>query len=196
MRKPKCLANSLLLFAIWLVLAILPSCNVNVKKDEKGEDKKVDIETPIGSIHVNKEPDVREIGLPIYPGARPLEKEAQGEQKSAGVNISSSLFGVKVVAQEYESDAPPDKLLAFYSNQLKKYGKVLECQTSWHGHNTPVKGDSKDSNELSCDGRGGDTTELKAGTKENEHIVAVEKQGNKSKFALVLIQVRGKEGMI
>ena len=79
-------------------LLVLPACSINVKKDKAGEDKKVDIETPLGGIHVSKNADVRDTGLPVYPGARVKEKEASGEEKSANVNISSGLFGLKVVA--------------------------------------------------------------------------------------------------
>ena len=51
----------------------LPGCSVNVKKDSEGKEKKVDIETPMGGLHVTKDADVRDIGLPVYPGARRKE---------------------------------------------------------------------------------------------------------------------------
>jgi len=38
--------------------------------------------------------------------------------------------------------------------------------------------------------------ELKVGTEDNQHIVAVEPQGKGSSFALVYVQTHGKEGMI
>ena len=33
-------------------LLALPGCNVNVKKDSEGKEKNVDIETPMGELHV------------------------------------------------------------------------------------------------------------------------------------------------
>src|SRR5712691_6017152 len=121
-------ANFLHGFALAVIaLVLLPACSINVKKNEDGEDKKVDIETPLGGIHVSKDADVRDVGLPVYPGARVKEKEVSGEEKSANVNLSALGFGLKVVAVEYESDDPPAKLIAYYKDQLKKYGSVLEC---------------------------------------------------------------------
>ena len=51
-----------------------------------------------------------------------------GNDKSANVNISSFGFQLKVVALEYESDDTPDKLIAYYRDQLKKYGNVPEVE--------------------------------------------------------------------
>ena len=42
--------------------------------------------------------------LPVYPGARPKEKDEDGDEKSANVDISTSAFGLKVVAIEYETN--------------------------------------------------------------------------------------------
>lgn len=187
--------GSLVLVASMALL--LPACSVNVKKNEDETDKKVDIETPIGGIHVSKEADVKDIGIAVYPGARLLQKEENGEEKSANVSISTGFFGLKVVAQEFESEESPEKLISYYTKELGKYGKVLQCHNSWHGKDVNVDiGDKKDSNELTCDNNSGNTTELKVGTKNNQHIVAVEPRGKGSKFALVAVQVHGKDETI
>ena len=175
---------------IAIALVLLPACSINVKKNEDGEDKKVDIETPVGGIHVSKDADVRDVGLAVYPGARKKQKDSSGDEKSANVNISGPGFGVKVVAVEYLSDDSPDKLIAYYRDQLKKYGSVLECHTSKHGGDVEVNKmshqDKKESRKLTCDNDdSGKTVELKVGTEDNQHIVAVEPQGKGSSFALV-----------
>ena len=195
-------ANFLHGFALAVIaLVLLPACSINVKKNEDGEDKKVDIETPVGGIHVSKDADVRDVGLAVYPGARKKQKDSSGDEKSANVNISGPGFGVKVVAVEYLSDDSPDKLIAYYRDQLKKYGSVLECHTSKHGGDVGVNKmshqDKKESRKLTCDNDdSGKTVELKVGTEDNQHIVAVEPQGKGSSFALVYVQTHGKEGMI
>jgi hypothetical protein len=199
MRIPRLLdINSRLALAPALAaLLILPGCSVNVRKDKGGEEKKVDIETPLGKIHVSEDADVRDVGLPVYPGARVKEKEASGEEKSANVNLSALGFGLKVVAIEYESDDPPAKLIAYYKDQLKKYGSVLECHTSGHGSDMSVhsgKRDSHESKELKCEGdNSGKNVELKVGTEDNEHIVSIEPRGKGVAFALVYVQTRGKD---
>ncbi|PYX77060.1 MAG: hypothetical protein DMG72_03100 [Acidobacteria bacterium] len=195
-------ANFLHGFALAVIaLVLLPACSINVKKNEDGEDKKVDIETPVGGIHVSKDADVRDVGLAVYPGARKKQKDSSGDEKSANVNISGPGFGVKVVAVEYLSDDSPDKLIAYYRDQLKEYGSVLECHTSKHGSDVEVNKmshpDRKESKKLTCDNDdSGKTVELKVGTEDNQHIVAVEPQGKGSSFALVYVQTHGKEGMI
>jgi len=203
MHKPKHpVANFLHGFALAVIaLVLLPACSINVKKNEDGEDKKVDVETPVGGIHVSKDADVRDVGLAVYPGARKKQNLSGGDEKSANVNISGPGFGVKVVAVEYLSDDSPDKLVAYYRDQLKKYGSVLECHTSKHGGDVEVNKmshqDRKESRKLTCDNDdSGKTVELKVGTEDNQHIVAVEPQGKGSSFALVYVQTHGKEGMI
>ena len=172
---------------------LLAACSVNVKKDSTGEDKYVDINTPFGGIHVNNDADVRDTGLPVYPGAKQKPKGDSADEKSANVDISTSGFGVKVVAVQYESDDAPTKLLAYYKDSLKKYGKVLECHTSSGDYNYH----GGDSEELKCEGdNSGKKVELKAGTRSNQHIVSIEPQGKGSQFALVYVRTRGKEGTI
>lgn len=201
-RRPE--NNSRLAMALAVtVLLTLPACSVNVKQAEGGEEKKVDIETPVGGIHVSKGADVRDTGLPVYPGARQKESSKQGEEKSANVNINGPGFGLKVVAIEYVSDDAPEKLLAYYREQLKKYGSVLECHTSKHNSMDDVEfhvgidddeKDSKNSKELSCgSNNSGNNIELKVGTRDNQHIVAIQPQdGAKgTDFALVYVQTRG-----
>ena len=178
-------------------LMVLSACSVNVKKEANGQDKQVDINTPVGGVHVSKQADVSDVGLAVYPGSRLKEKDSDGSDKSANVNISGFGFGLKVVALEYESDDAPAKVLAFYKDQLKKYGNVLECHTSHlnldmkRGHRS-----GSDSNELTCEGDHGSNIELKAGRENDQHIVAIEPQGKGSSFSLVYVRTHGKDAEI
>ncbi len=178
-----------------LAIVFLLGCSVNVKKEANGEDKQVDINTPVGGIHVSKGIDPVEVGLAVYPGARLKEKNAGGDSKSANVNISGFGYGVRVVALEYESDDSPSKLIAFYKDQLKKYGDVLVCHTTHLDVDTDIKESDHGSHELTCEGSGSNI-ELKVGTKENQHIVAVEPEGKGSSFSLVYVRTHGKEADI
>jgi hypothetical protein len=198
---PKVLDNKAkLLIAVWFTVWLsLLACKVDVHDNKDGGDDKVDIETPLGGIHVNEEANVRDTGLTVYPGARQKEKVKDGDSKSANVNISSSMFGVKVVALEYESDDPPEKVLAFYQDQLKKFGHVIQCHTSKHGGDFSISaGDhGNSSEEVRCKGTdGGSVVELKVGTEGNQHMVSVEPEGKGADFALVYVLTRGKEGTI
>ena len=179
-------------FAAVLLLA---SCSVNVQKEKNGQDKQVDIRTPLGGIHVNKDVNPEEVGISVYPGAT-LKEKNDGQDKSANVNISGFGYGLKVVALEYESKDAPSKIIAFYQDQLKRYGDVLVCHTVSMNVNAGFKKSDEDSHSLRCEGDSGRDVELKVGTQENQHIVAVEPTESGSKFSLVYVRTHGKEAEI
>jgi len=190
-------ARGVSLAAVVLTVVLLSRCSVNVKKESNGQDKQVDIKTPMGGIHVSKDADVADTGLSVYPGARLKLEDSGDSDKRANVNISGFGYGLKVVALQYESDDAPAKVVAYYKDQLKKYGNVVECPTLGHFHlNMKYSDKSGDSHSLTCDSVGGTNIELKAGTDENQHIVAVESEGKGSSFSLVYVRTHGKEADI
>jgi hypothetical protein len=177
----------LLAAAVCLVLA---GCTISTHKEngKNGEDKDVDIRTPLGSLSVRKgSADAKETGLAVYPGAQP-RADSDDNDSSANVNISSSLFGLKVVALKFSSSDSPEKVLAFYRKEMGRYGKVLECAG---GFNMAFHHHDKDA-EVTCDGHSGSDheykEELKVGTENNQRIVAVKPSGKGSEFALVYVR--------
>lgn len=198
MLMPKVLDNkSKLLIAIAFVLWLtFLACSVSVKDHNNNGSDKVDIDTPVGSFHVNEQADARDTGLAVYPGARQKPKKKDGDSNSANVNISSSFFGVKVVAIEFESDDPPEKVLAFYQDQLKKYGNVIQCHTHKQVGDMTVEAGKNESVPVKCEDNSGNVVELKVGTESNQHLVSVEPEGKGSDFSLVFVQTRGKESTI
>jgi hypothetical protein len=182
-------------------VAVLPACSVNVKKEKNGDEKQVDINTPMGGIHVGKNVDPADVGIQVYPGAHLKEQESNGSSKSANVNISGFGFALRVVALDYQSDDSPAKIVAFYKDQLKQYGSVLECHTSRHlqvNSNMRVKDQDNRSHDLSCEANdaNGNNIELKVGTRENQHIVAIEPEAGGSSFSLVFVRTHGKDADI
>jgi hypothetical protein len=177
-----------LALAVIAVAALLAATACTVNKQGKGNEENVQIRTPVGGINVNTDVNAQDVGLAVYPGAK-LNPKPKGEHSSANVNISSSLFGVKVVALDYVSDDPPAKLIDFYKKEMGKYGNVLECKNGIHEHD----------DELKCEDKphpGDDKMELAVGTKERQHIVSVKPNGSGSQFALVYVQTHGKEGQL
>lgn len=171
---------------------VFAACSVSVKKDKEGDDdKNVDIKTPFTDIHVEKEADARDVGLPIYPGAR-LKPKSGNDNSSANVNLSAFGYALRVVVLKYQSDDDPEKITKFYQNELKKYGGVLECHTSHHGdYNANINHDS--SAKLTCEGDNkGNVIELKTGNKGNQHVVSIEPQGKGTDFTLVYVHTRDK----
>ena len=183
--------------AISLALAVGVAAPV-LSQDSGSKDKSLDVRSSVGDLHVGKDADAKKAGLPLYPGAR-LRSNGE-DQSQANLSILTESFGMKLVVANYVSDDSPGKLLGFYRDKLKKYGKVLECHSAKLG-DVSAHDDDKDSSksqELKCDENSGPVTELKVGTEDNQHIVAVEPgEGNKgSKFALIYVHTRGQQGDI
>jgi hypothetical protein len=167
---------------------LLAGCSIHTSKSSDNKDKDVDIRSPFGSISVHQGGvDAKDIGLPVYPGARPRTgHDDDGDSDNANVNISSSLFGVKVVVQKFESDDSPDKVLDFYQKPMGKYGKVIQCSGGYH---RSFHHHDKDE-PVSCDDSGGSEKQLKVGTENDQHVVAVKPQGKGSEFTLVYVRAR------
>jgi hypothetical protein len=183
-----------------LVLAVIASLPA-IAQDSSSHDKNLDIQSSMGDLHVGKDADARKTGLPLYPGARLTSDKENSDSDQANLSLLTDAFGMKLVVAKYQSDDSPAKVTDFYRDKLKKYGKVLECHTQKHGGDVEIDNDDKDSKStkaLKCDGNSGPVTELKVGTEDNQHIVAVEpREGGKgSTFALVYVHTRGKRGEI
>jgi hypothetical protein len=181
-----------------LALAVVVSLPVFAQQSDS-RDKPFDVRSSIGDMHVGKDADAEKQGLPLYPGASP-KQEKDNDPLNFGILTES--FGMKLMVAKYESDDSPAKIIDFYRGKLKKFGKVLECHSQKHGgdvevHDNQDAKDSKDK-ELKCDENSGPVVELKVGTDDNQHMVAVEPRdtGKGSSFALVYVYTRGKRGEI
>jgi hypothetical protein len=135
-----------------------------------------------------KQATSKEVGLPVYPGAK-LHKDEKDDSASVHMGIWGSTFGFKLAVMKMESNDAPEKIAEFYKKALSKYGAVLNCSDG------SQKNDGKDSNKLQCDDdkpeKGGMV--FKAGTKEKQHVVAVQANGQGSLFQLVYVEARSDE---
>ena len=165
-----------------LVALTLPlgACSVDVDQTPSGEHSTVDIRTPAGSLSVNTDVDVREAGLPPYPGARLVRRGDDVE--SANVNIATPWFGLKVIAAEFEADDEPGQVLEFYRKALQAYGPVTECrgEVDFRG-DKPVCKENASADEI----------QLVTGTEEHQRVVVVKSRGRGSEFALVQVETQG-----
>jgi hypothetical protein len=103
------------------------------------------------------------------------------------------------VVAKYETDDPPAKVLDFYRDKMRKYGKVLECRGNDDTKDVHTGDDDDASKPLKCDGDNkGPVRELKVGTEGNAHIMAIENpdSGKGTTFAIVYLHRRGKSGDI
>jgi hypothetical protein len=184
------------------VLLALSSIS-SLAQNSDSQDKKFDVQSSVGDLHLGEDADARKAGLPLYPGARlKTGDDKDGDSNRANLSLFTDAFGIKLVVAKYDSDDAPAKVIDFYRDKLKRYGKVLECHTQKDGGDVDVHDDDKDSGKnkpLKCEGNNtGPVTELKAGTDDDQHVVAVlpGDAGKGSAFALVYVHARGKKGEI
>ncbi|HWO29208.1 MAG TPA: hypothetical protein VNO32_10465 [Candidatus Acidoferrum sp.] len=189
------------IFAVVFGIAIaMPSFAAQPQKPDgaQDKDKNFDVRSSAGDLHLGSDADARKAGLPLYPGARLRHDEENSD--AVNVGVLTEAFGLKLVVAKYDSDDAPDKVISYYRERLKKYGKVVECHTREHGGDSHADfDDDKHSKELKCEGDNtGPVTELKVGTEDNQHVVAIEPRDGKSgsTFALVYVHTRGKQGDI
>ena len=159
-----------------------------VAAQDTDKDKNLDVRSPIGDLHVGKDADAQKAGLPRYPGARPQRKD-NDDGDAVNLALVTESLGMKLIVAKYETNDPQEKVLAFYREKMKKYGKVLEC------HSTDDKSgfhSDEDKNEgsqpVKCEGdNSGPVRELKVGTEDNQRIVAIEdpKSGKETSFVIV-----------
>lgn len=182
--------------AFTVTLAIASGVSA-VAQDSHSQNQNLDIRSSVGDMHIGADADAKKVGVPLYPGA--LLKSDDHDSDRANLSVLTDAFGMKLVVANYVSSDDPSKIVAFYRDKLKKYGKVLECHSSKHGGDISVQDDKKSDNKpLKCDDNSGPVTQLKVGTENNQHIVAVERgeENRGSTFALVYVHTRGKMGDI
>jgi hypothetical protein len=187
----------LIIAAAFGISMAIPGCAAQAQKSDSSTDDHFDVSSSVGDLHLGKDANAQKAGLPLYPGAHP-KQEKDNDPLNFGILTES--FGFKIVVAKYESDDAPSKVIDFYRDRLKKYGKVLECHTSEHGGDAHADfDDDKHSKQLKCEGDNtGPVTELKVGTEDNQRVVAIEPRDSRSgsTFAVVYVYARGKQGDI
>ena len=173
--------------------ALMSGCRI--ESDKRNGNDNVKIATPFGGMTVKTNDDAVEgLGLPVYPGAQLVKKDKNNG--AADVNMSFGSFQLRVKAASYRTQDNPDEVTAFYRKALGRYGDVIECQKD-----KPVGNPTRTAEGLSCDNEKDNRVyvnddesgklELKAGSKQHQHIVAIDPEGNGTKFGLVSLDLPG-----
>src|SRR5664279_3354186 len=98
----------------------MAGCRVHVDKDANGVEKRVQVDTPFGGVHVNTDQTTAsDLGLPVYPGAQ-LTK-GKDDHKSADVHLGFGEWQLRVRAVSYETRDSRDQVEAFYKKALGRY---------------------------------------------------------------------------
>jgi hypothetical protein len=135
----------------------------------------------------SKQATSKEVGLPVYPGAK-AHKDEKDDSPSIQMGLWGSTFGFKLAVMKMESNDAPERIAEFYKKALAKYGTVLNCSDPSNKAGAKDKGGS--SNKVECDDdkpeKGG--LVFKAGTKEKQHVVGIQPNGQGSLFQLVYVE--------
>lgn len=172
---------------------LLAGCHVSAHQN--GNHDNVDIGTPFGSMQVktNDSNDASASGFAAYPGAIPV-KDHGDDSNSADINLSFGSFHLGVKAASFQTPDSQDKVLAFYRKDLStRYGDVIECR-----HDIAVGSPTRTSQGLTCDDKdhhrkvevaGSDNIELRSGSQQHQHIVAIKPHDGETKIGLVALDL-------
>jgi hypothetical protein len=187
---------AMLAAAIATSTMLMSGCRV--ENDKHGDADNVKIATPFGgmSVKTNEAAGVDGIGLPVYPGAVMVKKKDKNDG-AADINLSFGSFTLKVKAASYTTPDSPDLVAAFYRKALGRYGDVIQCQ-----NDKPVSSQTRTAEGLTCaddqknhikvDNDMSGKMELKAGSKQHQHIVGVDPDGSGTKIGMVALDLPGR----
>ena len=183
--------------AVMLGLTLLGSaCGCRVRSDKDGNHENVDIATPFGGLSVKTNNAGTEgPGLPVYPGAEMVHDHK--DKGSADVNMNFGGFHLRVKAADYRTGDAPTQVTAFYKKALGRYGDVIQCED-----HHPIGQPAQTSEGLTCeqdgnhDGNNGPSNtsgkiELKAGSKQHQHIASIEPESSGTRFGLLALDLPG-----
>lgn len=144
-------------------------------------------ELPAGS-ELKAESVMRDIGLPIYPGARP-QLDRDGDKSSVSMGLWAGLFGLRLQLSKFQSEDGVDAVAAFYREALARHGTLLDCSQPAPRPEKEAKASKDEDERLSC---GRDRAEeggrlYKVGTKKNFRVVAIKPVGSGAHFQVVRI---------
>ena len=165
-----------LIASIALSSLSLPICAQDQDKDSAG-------------VIASDKATAKDVGLPIYPGSKP-RKDKDDNSTGANLGLWGGGSGFKLVVLKMESSDSPEKIAVFYKKALSKYGAVLDCSNPPPNSAGASKDDSK---TLTC---GDDKPDkggvlFKSGTKERQHIVAIQPNGQGTVYQLLNVGAWG-----
>jgi hypothetical protein len=160
---------------LMLSMAGLATTGCTVDSHKQGDGDNVKIATPFGgmSIKTDQNAVTAETGLPAYPGAQIEKKGDDGHNSGAAdINMSFGSFKLRVKAVIQCNGHQPVGTPTHTPDGL-------DCSDDSHKANVKVDEDYSE------------RTELKAGSKQHQHIVGINPQGSGTKFGLVALDLPG-----
>jgi len=184
------------LLPLALLATALAATGCSVQQHGSNDNQNVKIETPVGDmkVKINNAVVVSDIGLAVYPGSTIVRKDK--DVGAVDLDLSFRDFHIRANGATYRTPDSPEKVKAYYRKELAQYGDVIECR----GKQT-VGTPTKTSEGLACDENGFSVSEtqkhpdveLKTGSKMHQHVVAIEKNSEGTKFGLAALDLPNME---
>ncbi|HEY6507212.1 MAG TPA: hypothetical protein VIY56_04315 [Vicinamibacterales bacterium] len=177
------LPKALVVLVVSLAVLPLAACEVRVQRDADDHPTDVEVDTPLGDVSVGSDAVPSDVGLPVYPGARPVVDHDHHD--NANVSIDSPFGDVRVAALKFESDAAPEAIAEYYRRVMETYGAVTVCR----GEIDFDEGDSERAPRCKDrQGRRDRGIQVAVGTEGNFRLAAVKPRGDGSEFAVVYVR--------
>lgn len=165
------------------VLGTILAASTVVGESSSQQDKERTSSGKSAGFILSDDATAKDVGLPIYPGAQRL-KDSSDDSSALQMGLWGGSKGFKLVVLKLQSDDAPEKIAAFYRKALGHYGKVVDCNAA---SGDRKKSDSDDQFDCAQDHPPAKGFAFRAGTKRNQHIVAVEPDGKRTKISLVYL---------
>ncbi len=155
-----------------------------------------------GTLNISEDVNPKDTGMRIFPGAKLVEKGADKHRDGDGANLQFSLggFGAKLVVAKLRVDESPEKIAAFYQDDLARFGEVLDCSkplsAEQRAEQRAERKARKENNErdsrLTCRGETAprDGMLFRVGTNTNQRVVSIRPREGGTEFTLVHINLR------
>lgn len=179
-----------------LAIALLSAPPARAQNQSQPDQNKSDDGNISAGFNLGKDANAKDVGLPLYPGSH-RHKDTNDDSSALNMGLWGGQSGFKMALIKMESTDAPEKIAAFYRKALARYGKVITCPAD--AAPADAKNPPADSaGGLNCDSDQSDhheknELELKAGTKEKQHVVGIKPEGNLTTFTLIYIETRGLE---
>ncbi len=153
-----------------------------------------------GTLNISEDVNPKDTGMRIFPGATAVEKSDDKHRDGDGANLQFTLggFGAKLVVAKLRVGASPQKIAAFYQDDLARFGEVLDCtkplsaeQRAEQRAERKARNEQRD-DRVTCRGESAprDGMLLRAGTNTNQRVVSIRPRDGGSEFTLVHINLR------
>lgn len=138
---------------------------------------------------ISEDASAKDVGLPLYPGSKLVAGKDKSDSGSANMGLWLGGTGFQLVVVKMQTTDSPEKVAAYYRQALAKYGSVLDCT-----HPRSQADEKHTPNAISCDDDKPDAGGMlfKAGTKEVQHLVSVDRDGTGTIYSLVYLVAKGK----